>query len=106
VKITKMQIEALARRTSDAYSVPRYASWSTVVEAVLRRGYTPFVAEVILRSKLARWAVDARTRPGRAGASDLLLLRYLDRFPGQVASLLYEEGLAAREAAPDKAVIR
>jgi hypothetical protein len=104
LKVTRAQIAALVKRSQDAYSARRYASWPTVVEALLRRGYTPIAAETILRSKLARWAVDARSRRGRASASDLL--RYLDRFPGQVASLFYEEGLAAREAPMAKAVAR
>lgn len=93
-RVTKAQVTALARRTSDAWSASRYVSWSAVAEALLRRGYTPIAAEAILRSKLTRWAADARTRKGLAGAGDLL--SYLDRHPDEVTSLLYEEGLASR----------
>lgn len=101
-RVTKMQAAALAERSKDAWSVKRYASWSAVAEALLRRGYTPIAAEAILRSKLTRWAADARARHGRASAADLL--RYLDRFPDYVTSLLYEEGLASRPATADKAI--
>jgi hypothetical protein len=94
----------LAERSKDAWSVPRYVSWKAVAKALLLRGYTPIAAEAILRSKLTRWAADARTQRGRASVVDLL--RYLDRFPAQVSSLLYEEGLASRPAENDKAVVR
>jgi hypothetical protein len=90
----KTQAAALVKRTKDAWSFNRYASWSAVAAALLLRGYTPIAAEAILCSKLTRWAADTRpTLRGRASALDLL--RYLDRFPEQVTSLLREEGLAA-----------
>jgi hypothetical protein len=83
---------ALAERSCDAYSADRYASWKAVATALLRRGYTPVVAEAILRSKLTRWAADASDAPhGRATANDLL--RFIDRQPDQVTDLLREEGL-------------
>jgi len=95
---------ALAKRTKDAWSVDRYASWTAVAAALLGRGYTPIAAEAILRSKFTRWAADMRTARGRASAADLL--RYLDRFPDQVMELLYEEGLATRPLTNDKAVAK
>lgn len=91
--VTKVQAAALVNRTKDAYSVNRYAAWSAVAAALLQRGYTPIAAEAILRSKITRWAADARERRGRASALDLL--HYLDRFPDVVTSLLREEGLAS-----------
>lgn len=92
MKITKTQVAVLAKRTADAYSVDRYASWAAIARALLQRGFTPIAAEAILRSKLTRWAADMSTAPhGRVPASDLL--SYLDRFPKVVEDLLREEGL-------------
>jgi hypothetical protein len=94
VGVTKAQIAALAESTADAYSADSYASWSAVAGALLRRGYTAAQAESIMRSKLTRWAADqANSRDGRATANDLL--RFLDRCPDEVPSLLREEGLAS-----------
>lgn len=93
-RVTQEQISALAKRTEDAFSFERYASWSAIVTALLRRGYTEAQVESILRSKIMRWAADHRSaRYGRATANDLL--RFIDRCTDEVPSLLREEGLAS-----------
>jgi hypothetical protein len=85
-KPTKAAIEALARRTMDAYAVPLYASWTACAGALLRRGYTEQQAEQILRSKFARWAADQAGRLGRATSLDLL--RFIDGCQGETRDLL------------------
>lgn len=93
VAVSASQIEALAERTSDAYSHDRYASWKACAAALLRRGYTDQQAEEILRSKFTRWAADRSDAPyGHATASDLL--RFMDRSQGSTHSLLAEMGLS------------
>ncbi len=77
-----MTIEAtnLAARTSDAFSVPRYASWKAVALMLLRRGFSPEKTEEIMRSKVTRWAADeSNARYGYATSRDVA--RYLDRYP-------------------------
>lgn len=50
--------EALAEQTADAYSWDRYRSWPSCCKLLRARGYTKAEAEVILRSKVMRWAAD------------------------------------------------
>jgi hypothetical protein len=94
VKVTKAQAVALADRTTDAYSVGRYNSWNAVAKVLLQQGYTPLAAEVILRSKITRWAADnSKADYGRTPAHDLL--SYLKRHPGDVKRVLREKGLTS-----------
>lgn len=82
-----MTAAALAERTSDAYSVPAYASWNACAATLLRRGFSTIESEAILRSKWMRWAADASTaRYGRATSRDL------DRFLDEMTpdALAYE----------------
>ena len=84
----------LAKRTKDAYSYKRYASWYACADALLKRGYTVPAAAVILRSKITRWAADAaHARDGRATSKDLL--RYIDAHDKDIRFVLDEEGLAS-----------
>lgn len=68
-------------RTRDAYSIDRFGSWLACARLLRDRGYTALEAEVILRSKIMRWAADHSQddgrRYGRATAKDLA--RYLDQ---------------------------
>lgn len=86
---------ALASRTEDAYAFDRYASWRSVAGVLLQRGYSEAEAEVLLRSKLMRWAADAADkRYGRASGLDLL--RCIERWPTTVDRVFAEareEGL-------------
>lgn len=89
--VSRERIDALAERTSDAYSHDHYASWRAVAAALLRRGYSDRQAEEILRSKFTRWAADQSDAPyGRATARDLL--RLMDRCQGETRALLEEVG--------------
>lgn len=55
----KQRAEALAEKTSGAYSADAYGnSWTATCAMLLRRGYTEREAEAILRSKWTRWARD------------------------------------------------
>lgn len=95
----RAQAVGLARRTKDAYSVSRYASWTAITKALLHHGYTPLAAEAILRSKITRWAADASSADhGRATARDLMI--YLKRYPDVVERVLREEGLPSPMSLP------
>lgn len=72
-KVSRAMAQALADKTSGAYSANGYRSWSAVAHALLQRGFSEREAEAILRSKWTRWA---RQRNGKSQASDLL--RFLD----------------------------
>lgn len=79
--------ETLSAKTRDAYSYERYAHWTAVALMLLRRGYSDEQAEVILRSKITRWASDmSEARYGRVTAKDVA--RYIDRFPGDMTFIL------------------
>lgn len=85
----------LATDTFDAYSRPSYKNWREVCAALLRRGYSPKVAEAILRSKWTRWAGDASESPhGKHTYADLL--RFMDKMP----DLRAEVALLAVESFP------
>lgn len=76
MKAMAARVQVLTKRTSDAYSFDRYASWKACVAALLRHGYTDRQAERILRSRITRWAADA-SNARCATSKDLL--RCLDR---------------------------
>jgi hypothetical protein len=89
-KPTRAAIDALAERSSDAYSFDRYDSWRACAALLLRRGHTEREAEAVLRSKHMRWAGDAsNARYGRVTSADLA--RYIARYKGwerEVADLV------------------
>src|SRR5262249_31202903 len=80
------QAALLAQNTEDAWSFAHYASWHAVALALLKRGYSSTNAEMILRSKLTRWAAVQSTPKNKATANDLL--RYIDAHPEDVARVL------------------
>ena len=76
--VDQQRISNLADQTSNAYSYGRYRSWRSVVQALVRRGYTDVEIEAIVRSKWTRWAADASDRRyGAATGSDLT--RFMDK---------------------------
>ncbi len=82
-KVDKVAAQALAERTSDAYSYDNYGyqGWLAATVMLLRRGYSERETEAILRSKWTRWAGDKASyrkswRYGRTNGADLA--RFLD----------------------------
>lgn len=69
--------EALAEKTSDAYSAASFTSWKSVAELLARRGYDEMQAEAILRSKWTRWCRDAWNGSGIPTSN--ALANYLDK---------------------------
>lgn len=58
-KMTATAAQALADKTSDAYSADRYSNnWIGCIEMLSDRGYNEREIEAILRSKWMRWAAD------------------------------------------------
>lgn len=57
----------VAMRCQDAYSAMAYRSWPAVGAVLIARGYNEHEAEVIMRSKVTRWARDAWNKPARYG---------------------------------------
>ncbi len=63
----------LAEKTAGAYSADRYADWSGLIRALLKRGYTEPQVEAIVASKWTRWAADAsEAKYGKVPARALL----------------------------------
>lgn len=56
--MTYAKIKAIAERTQDAYSYPRYVSWIGCVILLSKRGLDERQIEAILRSKWMRYAAD------------------------------------------------
>jgi len=99
VRVIREVAGGLALRTEDAFSVDRYASWTSCASMLLARGLTVPQAEVILRSKYMRWAANSSSAPyGRATSKDLA--RLLDQDPSGVRSLLEEESVPLAPLAP------
>jgi hypothetical protein len=95
----KTAAAALADRTADAFSFDNYGDrrWAACAAMLLRRGYTPTEAEVILRSKWTRWAGDVANKAERVNSADLA--RFLDTMsPEQRAHDVAE---MVRETFPD-----
>jgi hypothetical protein len=91
MKITQ-QARDLAEKTSDAYSSDRFASWESVIQALLNLGYSEIETEAIVRSKWTRWACDhdtGRNRYGRHTSS--AMMRFMKDTPqSEVTKLVYE----------------
>ena len=77
---------ALAAKTADAYSMPRYGNWNAVCAMLLTRGYTSEGAEAILRSKWTRWAAD-ESNAGYGHATSADLARFLDALPDETRAV-------------------
>lgn len=77
MSITKRVID-LADRTEDAYSFPTYGQreWRRAIRLLLDRGYNDRGIEAILRSKMTRWAADARPANAKPRGDDVIL--YID----------------------------
>ncbi len=89
VRVGRARVEALAERTADAYSFDRYTSWEACARELLERGYSDQHAEVILRSKITRWAADGSTaKDGRATSVDLGW--YLAQYPELASAVIAE----------------
>jgi len=92
--------QALADRTVDAYSAPRFApgEWLTAAGMLLGRGFDERQAEAILKSKWTRWAGDeANHGHGEVTADDLR--RFLTRMPEP--KLTREVEALTKETFPD-----
>lgn len=73
-------VDNIAEATSDAYSADAYASWPACVKVCLKRGYSLWETEDILRSKITRWARDAYDGPDNGRVPAKALAAYLDRY--------------------------
>lgn len=81
---------ALATKTADAHSVPRYASWPACAQVLLTRGMTDREAEAVLRSKWMRWAADSSNeRYGRVPAKAIAAV--LDSWDAAAMPVLLQE---------------
>lgn len=77
----------LAQKLSDAYSTKCYRNgWINCVRMLRKRGYDDDQIEVIIRSKVTRWAGDNSTnRYGSCSANDLA--KYMDKNPQIIKDL-------------------
>ena len=76
---TKINVNALAQRTEDAYSFSNYGaqSWRQCIRILAKRGLGEREIEAILRSKWMRWAADGSNKPyGHVTSADLA--RFMD----------------------------
>lgn len=76
--LNNRRVDALARKTEDAYSVSRYGakSWHACAMLLVRAGLADDEVEWVLRSKHMRWAADAgNAEYGRATSG--MLRRHL-----------------------------
>lgn len=86
--VKQKQAHAVAQKCLNAYSVDRYRSWKGVAAALAKRGYTEQQIEIIMRSKLMRWAADEAGRDSNAPSS--VILAFIDKYPSEVPLLFAE----------------